>query len=231
MRDLAAVGFDVDGTLYPEWQLYLRTWRGALSSPRLFWAFSRARRRIRRTTAVAGAASFYGLQARFCAEELGVPAESAGKIKAAIESRVYGTVERHFGGILPYPHVNECLRAIKTSGLKLAVLSDFPLGGKLGNLRLSGIWDAELCSEEIGALKPHPLPFLRLAERLDLPPERILYVGNNPKYDIAGAKNAGMKACLRCFCPGFPLRRVKKAGFACDFIFNDYRSLRDYVLR
>jgi putative hydrolase of the HAD superfamily len=113
---------------------------------------------------------------------------------------------------------------MKKSGLKLAVLSDFPLGGKLACLRLAGMWDAELCSEEIGALKPHRLPFLRLAESLDLPPERILYVGNNPKYDIAGAKNAGMKTALRCFCPTL---RGQKA----DFAFNDYRSLQDYVLR
>jgi putative hydrolase of the HAD superfamily len=224
-HDIAAVGFDVDGTLYPEWRLYARTLRGALAGPRLFAAFARARGRIRRTAAVASVTSFYGLQARLCAEELGLPADGgAEKVKAAIERQVYGTVERHFDGIRPYPYVKECLYAMKEGGLKLAVLSDFPLGGKLGGLRLSGIWDAELCSEEIGALKPHLLPFLRLAERLDLPPERILYVGNNPKYDIAGAKNAGMKTALRCF---FPARR----GRAADFAFNDYRRLQDYVLR
>jgi putative hydrolase of the HAD superfamily len=225
-RNIAAVAFDVDGTLYPEWRLYLRTWRGALSRPRLFAAFAKARGRLRRTAAVAGVTSFYDLQAQLCAEELGLPADGdAEKIKAAIARQVYGSVERCFDGIRPYPHVTECLRAMKEGGLKLAVLSDFPLGGKLAALRLAGIWDAELCSEEIGALKPHPLPFLRLAERLDLPPERVLYVGNNPRYDIAGAKNAGMKAALRCFFP--PARR----GRAADFAFTDYRSLQDYVLR
>jgi putative hydrolase of the HAD superfamily len=229
MHNIAAVGFDVDGTLYPEWQLYLRTWRGALSGPRLFAAFTKTRHRLRQTAAVAGETSFYDLQALTCAKELG--ARDGDAVKTAIARQVYGTVEKYFDGIRPYPHVKEALCAMKNGGVRLAVLSDFPLGRKLEILRLSGMWDAELCSEEIGALKPHPLPFLRLAERLDLPPERILYVGNNPKYDVAGAKNAGMKTALRCFWPQFPFRRERTTDSVCDFSFNDYRSLQDYVLR
>ncbi|MDR0383094.1 MAG: HAD family hydrolase [Spirochaetaceae bacterium] len=231
MRDIAAVGFDVDGTLYPEWRLYLRTWQGALSSPRLFAAFARTRQRLRRTAAVAKETSFYDLQALTCAKELGAGDDAVETVKAAIARQVYGTVERYFDGIRPYPYVRETLCAMKESGLKLAILSDFPLARKLESLRLSGMWDAELCSEEIGALKPHPLSFLRLAEQLDLPPERILYVGNNPRYDIAGAKNAGMKAALRCSFPRFPLRHGQIVGSTQKFAFNDYRQLKDYVLR
>ncbi|MDR0383147.1 MAG: HAD family hydrolase [Spirochaetaceae bacterium] len=225
-RDIAAAAFDVDGTLYPEWRLYSRTWRGVFLNPRLFAAFARTRGRLRRRGAPVARDSFYELQAEICAEELGLGGRAA-KVKAEIERHIYGSVERFFDGIKPYPHLKECLLAMKKSGLKLAVLSDFPIGGKLRSLRLDGLWDAELCSEETGALKPHPLPFLRLAESLDLSPNRILYVGNNPAYDIEGAQNAGMTAALRCFCPLIPPARGRNA----DFVFNGYRSFQEYVLR
>jgi putative hydrolase of the HAD superfamily len=224
-REIAAAAFDVDGTLYPDWRLYLRAWPAALFHPRLFAAFSRARARARRAAPAEN--RFYDLQAMLCAEELGPASGGAEYVKTLINKYIYSSLEKRFDGIEPYPHVTECLHALKERGLKIAVLSDFPLGRKLEFLRLDGIWDAALCSEEEGALKPHPLPFLRLAESLKLPPERILYVGNNPAYDIAGAKNAGMMTALRCLFPRIPPRRGPAAGFA----FNDYRHLQSYVLK
>jgi putative hydrolase of the HAD superfamily len=61
---------------------------------------------------------------------------------------------------------------------------------------------------------------------MDLAPERILYVGNSVKYDIIGAKRAGMKAAL--VCPSW-LKRCSHNGNA-DFIFSDYRQLYSFVL-
>jgi putative hydrolase of the HAD superfamily len=223
-NDIAAAAFDVDGTLYPNRRFYLRAVPQALSHPRLLAAFSTARARIRRSDRAPG--GFRDLQARLCAEELGAPEADTEKVKALIEKHIYGAWERLFTGINPFPWVRECLRAFKERGLKLAVLSDFPLGSKLAVLGLAGIWDAELCSEETGALKPHPAPFLRLAECLGLAPKSILYVGNSPAYDIAGAQNAGMKAALiNSGCHAFP-RRSHKSYPA----FRDYRQLREYVL-
>jgi putative hydrolase of the HAD superfamily len=173
--------------------------------------------------------SFYDLQARLCAETLG---SDKNTVRDLISRHIYGAWEKLFGGVKIYPYVKACLSAFRERGIKLAVLSDFPLGVKLPLLRLGGLWDAELCSEELGALKPHPLPFRRLAESLNLPPQRILYVGNSIAYDIEGAQNAGMMTALR----GFDLRlpsgvRPGRLRRNPDFTFNDYRQLQEYVLK
>ncbi|MDR3356384.1 MAG: HAD family hydrolase [Spirochaetaceae bacterium] len=225
LNDIAAVAFDVDGTLYPNYSFYLRVLPKAVSRMCLLAAFAGARRKIRRTGV--GDASFYDVQARFCAESLGKGrTEGATEaVKALISRCIYASWDALFSGINPFPYVKDCLSAFKKNGLRLAVLSDFPIGRKLKFLGLSGLWDAELCSEEIGELKPHPLPFRRLAEMLDLPAKRILYVGNSPAYDIAGARNAGMPSALRC--PRFLPARKRTDVFA----FNHYRQLQKYVLR
>jgi putative hydrolase of the HAD superfamily len=226
LSNVAAVAFDVDGTLYPNYRFYLRVLPKAFLRPRLLAAFAGARRRLRQ----AGVAvdSFYDLQASFCAEALGAgkKTDATETVKALISRHIYACWEDLFSRIKTFPYVTECLTSFRKNGLKLAVLSDFPIGKKISHLGLSGLWDSELSSEDIGALKPHPLPFRRLAETLDLPPDRILYVGNSPAYDISGAKNAGMMTALRCLSPRFlPLR--KKAD---TFAFNHYRQLQEYVL-
>lgn len=49
-------------------------------------------------------------------------------------------------------------------------------------------------SERIGARKPAPEAFASLINSFDLPPEQILYVGDDPGSDCAGAAAAGLTA-------------------------------------
>ena len=51
-----------------------------------------------------------------------------------------------------------------------------------------------LTSENARAIKPNPEIFLKMARRLRLPPEEILYVGDNPIPDVLGPSRAGMRA-------------------------------------
>jgi len=218
--DIDAVAFDVDGTFYPNYRLYFRVFPHLLAHLPLLAAFSRVRKRIRR---MEPCAAFHELQARLVADYLGCDAEKAGRL---IQKIFYAGWEGHFSKVGLFHQVAGCLSALRERGLRLAVLSDFPLKTKLAHLHLDGIWDAELCSEDTGALKPHPLPFRRLAESLKLPPQRILYVGNSLAYDIAGAKNAGMKTAHLTFLPAL----FQRGGVKPDFRFHNYRQLREYVL-
>jgi putative hydrolase of the HAD superfamily len=120
---------------------------------------------------------------------------------------------------------------LRKNGIKLGLLSDFPPEQKLKNLGIFEYWDAVVCSERAGYLKPDTAAFLELAKQMKAAPEQILYVGNSVSYDVAGAHKAGMKAALVRAAPFFSGREKRPSSLReADFIFSRYRQLRDYVL-
>ncbi len=77
---------------------------------------------------------------------------------------------------------------------RLAVLSNSDNDFLTACLRRNGLhFDTVVTSELAQALKPDPAIFLHLAHRMDMPPERILYVGDNPVPDVLGPRQAGLK--------------------------------------
>jgi putative hydrolase of the HAD superfamily len=222
-----AVAFDLDGTLYHNYRLNFRLVPFIIKEQRLLRAFGKARTRLRKSGGEMSC-DFYEAQAKIVGEILG---ERAEKAKEKIEKLIYRGWEDHFKKVRLFPHVEETLGALRKNGITLGLLSDFPPETKLKNLKISGCWDAVVCSEQAGYLKPDPAPFLEMAERMGVPPEQILYVGNSVSYDVAGAHKAGMKAALVRAVPFLPGReKTAPNGRRADFIFSDYRQLRDYVL-
>lgn len=61
---------------------------------------------------------------------------------------------------------------------------------------ISGLFDCIVISGSIGWRKPHRRIFEHLLRLLDVAPGEVLYVGDDPIYDIDGAKAVGMKAVL-----------------------------------
>ena len=234
-----ALAFDLDGTLYPNYRLYFRLIPFILRKYRLLRAFGMARTRIRKSYEYSGAAvplaeaccddHFYINQAGIMAELLGEPVDI---IMEKTDRLIYRGWEPHFKKIKLFPHVRDTLEAFRDAGIKLGLLSDFPPEIKLENLKIPGFWDAVVCSERVGRLKPHPVSFLELARQMETPPEQILYVGNSISYDVSGARNAGMKAAhirRQVFFSGLGGFDALE-GDAAVFCFSDYRQLRDYVL-
>ena len=184
---LQAVAFDLDGTLYPNSVLYMRVIPLFFRYPRIFTRFGRVRRKIRKFRPIE---DFYTLQAELFAEEMDI---SLSKSREMIEKIIYPTWEEILGETDLYSGVREVFETLRSMGLKLGVLSDFPVPKKLELLKIDGIWDYAYSSEEVGYLKPNPEPFTHLADCLSLAPEDVLYVGNNYEYDIVGASKVGMK--------------------------------------
>ena len=214
-----AVAFDLDGTLYPNYRLNVRLVPFILKEQRLLRAFGKARTILRKSgRGVVG--DFYEEQAKIVGEILG---ENAEKVKDKIEKLIYRGWEDHFKKVRLFPHVTETLDALRKNGITLGLLSDFPPETKLKNLGIFDCWDMIVCSEQIGYLKPDTASLLEMAKRMGAAPEQILYVGNSVSYDVAGAHKAGMKAAL---VNAMPFLHKRKA----DFVFSDYRQLRDYVL-
>jgi putative hydrolase of the HAD superfamily len=221
-KDIDAVAFDLDGTLYPNIQFYSRLIPFVLKEHRLLIALGKARD-ILRATAPSG--DFYDLQAELMAEILKV--DDVSSVKEKTERLIYRGWEPIFKKVKLYSHVHEILQACKDSGLKLGLLSDFPLENKINNLKLNGYWDVVLSSEEVHHLKPDPAPFLRLSELFSVPPERILYVGNSVSYDIIGAKGVGMKTA---YVKSTYKRLFSRKDGGADFVFTNYKQLFSYIL-
>jgi putative hydrolase of the HAD superfamily len=222
LQGISAVAFDLDGTLYPNYRLNIRLLPFLFRHGRLLTALGKARTIIRREQEQSPASvqpDFYDYQARITADLLHAQPE---KIKEKINNLIYQGWERHFSKIELFPHVRELLAELKAARLKLGLLSDFPPKIKLEKLGLADCWDTVLCSEDIGALKPAIRPFTELAKAMGCPPEQVLYVGNSRRYDVAGAGRAGMKTAL--------LTRRRAGKTKADFIFHDYRQLRDFML-
>jgi putative hydrolase of the HAD superfamily len=217
---LKAVGFDIDGTLYPDHRVRLRSILFFLRNIRVFLAFSRTRRVMRMMDAEESSdRAGYESEAAVFAGQLGCTVPQAEEIRDRI---VYRGWEGYFKGMRIYPGVRESLKRLKGAGLKLAVLSDFPVGRKLEYFGLADLFDAALGYPESGRLKPRPEPFLRMADQLGADPGEIIFVGNSLPYDVRGAENAGMKGAL----VGPPGRRAPAEVTT----FRDYRHLAERIL-
>ena len=225
-EEIKGIGFDLDGTLYPNYRFNLKLLPFLLKELRLLAAFGKARTIIRKEQEKNRLPEydFYMYQAEITAKILSVEPK---QLKEKIERLIYRGWEPLFEKVRLFKDALKTLDTLRKAGYKLGLLSDFPPEAKLKNLNLTGYWDAVLCSEQCKALKPHPISFIRLAESMDLPPEKILYVGNSRSYDIAGAASAGMKTAW--------IKSPLNLGFGgnktkADFSFSNYRQLQNFML-
>jgi len=131
-------------------------------------------------------------------------------ISAALETQGYKAppddlniavaVDAYFSAFCQFcfllPGTRETLRVLKKS-YHLGLLSNFTHGPAareiIERVGLSEFFEVVLISGELGYRKPHPLVFDRLIEDLWLEKDQILFVGDDPEADIAGAKQAGIQ--------------------------------------
>ena len=222
MQGVEAVAFDIDGTLYPSWKLYLGMTGHFFSNISFFLAFNRVRKILHETAPLA---DFYEYQARLLAEDMKISVEEAHK---KINSISYSGIKNFFEGIKPFRNMYSSIKAMKDAGLKIAVLSDFPPDQKGDIWGVRELCDVCMGSEEAGALKPSIYPFGILSQKLGVKPENILYVGNSIKYDVRGANNAGMKSAY--LLTG--LRALFHADLKeADVSFRNFKELESIVLK
>jgi len=90
------------------------------------------------------------------------------------------------------------LEALAAMGMPMAIISNFgrELPELLARFRLLHFFDPVIVSAEVGIAKPDPRIFGLLAEKLGIPRQRLLYVGDHIGDDIEGARGAGLDAVL-----------------------------------
>ena len=65
----------------------------------------------------------------------------------------------------------------------------------LDTIGLMHLFQFQLGAREHGAAKPEPSIFHAACERLGVPREQVLHVGDDPYMDVIGARRAGLRAC------------------------------------
>jgi HAD superfamily hydrolase (TIGR01509 family) len=120
----------------------------------------------------------------------------------------------------------ETLGALRARGLHLSIVSnidDDQFGPLFERLGLGEFFDAVTTSEEARSCKPDPGIFrLALAKAGDPPPEEVVFVGDSPDHDVAGAAPFGMRTVL--------LGRAGRSGAPTpDHVITNLRELLEIV--
>ncbi len=116
------------------------------------------------------------------------------------DSRIAKAVDAYFSAFTEHaaliPGTLQMLEVLKKD-YRLGLLSNFTHApaakGILTQLGLTPFFDVILISGDIGYRKPHPITFSTLIERLNVPKEQIVFVGDNPVADIQGSQQAGLQ--------------------------------------
>ncbi|MDQ6780543.1 MAG: HAD family hydrolase [Candidatus Eremiobacteraeota bacterium] len=105
----------------------------------------------------------------------------------------------HAVGLVPRyvtaaPGATELLAAMAAAGVPFAMLTNGWNPLQTRKAEQIGFDRPVLVSEDLGVRKPQPEAFTALASRLGVSPADILYVGDDPEVDVAGALTVGMRA-------------------------------------
>lgn len=102
--------------------------------------------------------------------------------------------------VLLFPEAISVLKTLKEMGIKTGILTDVPYGmdkefvlSDVGPFK--ELIDVLLTSVDVGYRKPNVQGYIKLADKLGVKPEDMIYVGDEPK-DILGANNIGMLSVL-----------------------------------
>lgn len=96
-------------------------------------------------------------------------------------------------GSVLFPHVEQTLSALQANGLPLALVTNKPtpfVAPILASLGIARYFSVVIGGDDVQNKKPHPEPLLKVAEKLSLAPDALLFVGDS-RNDIQAAKAAG----------------------------------------
>ncbi len=82
-------------------------------------------------------------------------------------------------------------------------------------------------SSVFGKRKPDPQVFHEAARRAEAQPERCVYVGDNPKRDVIGARQSGFGGVILLIDPDKVEEKLTTEANKPDFIIHNFRELLD----
>jgi FMN phosphatase YigB (HAD superfamily) len=200
-----AVLFDVDGTLYSQTalrllmaaELGLAAVRGgslgrASQLARVLHTFRCTREGLREEGV--SRASLEDLQFDVPAAQLGM---NAAEVRRVVDEWIFERPLRHMPRVRR-TGLHPLLAALGDRRVRIGALSDYPVASKLDALGVAHHFSLRLCTTDraINAFKPHPKGFRHACDIWGLAPREVLYVGDRPEVDGAGAAAAGMRCVI-----------------------------------
>lgn len=128
----------------------------------------------------------------------------------------------------PYPDVSDGLITLKQAGYRLALATNKPMQFVpyiLEKLQLTG-FEMVLGGDSLPTKKPDPAPLLYIADKLNIPSNQAIMIGDS-KNDILAGKNANMTtlALSYGYNHGEPITTANP-----NKIFDDFKALTTYLL-
>lgn len=133
--------------------------------------------------------------------------------------------------------VEETLEYAKRKGLKLGIVANIWGGGMnpvLAKLGMDGFFDTSIADMDVGFAKPDPRIFRLALRNLQLAPEQVIMVGDNPKTDMKGAHDLGIgtvrlmrgpnRTQADCIRPDFKIRDFSRLLSIIDNLYEEPSS-------
>jgi len=125
------------------------------------------------------------------------------------------------------PDALDTIQRLKAKGYKVGIITNGPIpmqNAKIDAVGFRHMFDVIVVSKAVGIEKPDPEIFLLTAEKIACTPDTCLYVGDHPRNDIFGAKQAGMQTA---WMRGFELwdDRYERADVEIDGLAELHRML------
>jgi putative hydrolase of the HAD superfamily len=204
--DRRAVVFDMDDTLYPYRRFvlsgfvavaaYLEEWH-AVDAGQAFRFLARASRDGHR-----------GRELQAVLQRYGLPAGLLPLLRRLLDT--------HRPALRLPPVTRRTLTALRADGWRLGVLTNGPVSRQARRVDVLGLIadvDAVVFAADhgTGRGKPEAAPFAEVCRRLDVAPNRAIFVGDDEDADVAGARAAGLRAVR---CEVWTRRRLPSAAHA-----------------
>jgi len=103
---------------------------------------------------------------------------------------------REIASTKPFPGIREVLVALKSRGVRLAVLTNSGHKAATRSLTIAGLlglFEFVLTRNDTETMKPRPEGLIQAVSMLSLPKDAVYYIGDTP-YDVMAAKGAGVKS-------------------------------------
>jgi putative hydrolase of the HAD superfamily len=186
-RAIAAVGFDLDYTLWDQDQFPLSFFAAVAGELAARLQLPRARVE----------AALRGCLRRLTLHHprlFGAALDELGATDPALEAELVADYRRHRPPLAPYPGALELLDWLGGQGYQRFLVTDghgATQRYKVEALGLAARFEAMVFTDELPEAKPSPAPFLHAADRLGIEPTACAYVGDDPQRDFAGPRRLG----------------------------------------